>query len=64
MSKSKERNLAIQIAGSCNLSGIDVSSQDIERIEKIISGELSSREIRQRLVHEYKTQNDILVEKK
>lgn len=50
-------SLATQIAGSCNLSGIKVSSQVLEIIEKVISGKLSAQEMRQSLVQEYRAKN-------
>ena len=52
-------SIATQVAGSCNLSGIKVTSQDMVVMEKIISGELSPQAIRQRLVQEYKIKNGI-----
>ncbi|MGB1192280.1 MAG: hypothetical protein ACPG3T_05110 [Pseudomonadales bacterium] len=61
MNKSTEHisALATQIAGSCNLSGIKVTSEDMAIIEKVTSGELSAQAMRQSLVQEYRAKNSM-----
>lgn len=45
--------LAEQIAGSCRIEGVQVSKEQLKRMQQVIAGQINSEELRAQLVRYY-----------
>lgn len=57
LSKFSAEYMAVQVAGSCRMEGIRVSSNDEKRLSDIIDGRVDAKALASQIAQQYRARN-------